>query len=64
MVIVTLLGISRKGKVVVSKLQNCIIFKIFFNVYFIFEKERERQRVRRGGADRGGDTVSEAGSRL
>ena len=28
------------------------------------ERERERQSVSRGGAERGGDTESEAGSRL
>ena len=31
---------------------------------FIFERERERERVSRGGAEREGDTESEAGSRL
>ena len=33
----------------------------FFNVYLVL---RERQRVSRGGAEREGDTGSEAGSRL
>ena len=33
-------------------------------VYFEREKERERQSLSRGGAEREGDTVSEAGSRL
>ena len=36
--------------------------KIFKNVYFIFE--RERQSMSRGGAERRVDTESEAGSRL
>ena len=31
---------------------------------FIFERERERECVSRGGAEREGDTESEAGSRL
>ena len=39
--------------------------KILFNVYlFLRERERERQSVSRGGAEREGDTGSEAGSRL
>ena len=36
----------------------------FFNVYFIFERERERQDASGLGAEREGDTDSEAGSRL
>ena len=35
---------------------------IFFNVYLLFL--RERQIVSGGGAERGGDTESKAGSRL
>ena len=35
---------------------------ILFNVHFIFE--RERKSTSGGGAEREGDTVSEAGSRL
>ena len=35
--------------------------KIFFNVYFW---ERDRQRTSGGGAEREGDTESEAGSRI
>ena len=37
-----------------------------FNILFIFEgeKERERENASRGGAERKGDTESEAGSRL
>ena len=31
---------------------------------FIFERERKRERVIRGGAESEGDTESEAGSRL
>ena len=39
--------------------------KLFvLNIYFIFEIEKERQSVSRGGAEREGDTESEAGSRL
>ena len=39
--------------------------KIFFTVYlFLRERERERQSTSRGGAEREGDTESEAGSRL
>ena len=40
-------------------------FVCLFNVYFVFERERERERqsVNRGGAEREGDTESEAGSR-
>ena len=34
---------------------------MFFNVYFW---DRERQSMNRGGAEREGDTESEAGSRL
>ena len=31
---------------------------------FIFERERETQRMSRGGAEREGDTETEVGSRL
>ena len=31
---------------------------------FLFLRERDRQSVRRGGAEREGDTESETGSRL
>ena len=34
-----------------------------FNVYLLL-RDRERQSMSRGGAERGGDTESEAGSRL
>ena len=37
--------------------------KIFLNVYS-FLNNRERQSTSRGGAEREGDTESEAGSRL
>ena len=43
------------------------IFFHFFNVYlFLTEREtqRERQSMSVGGAERGGDTESKAGSRL
>ena len=38
---------------------QCLLF-FFFNVYFIVE--RERQNMSKGGAEREGDTESEAGS--
>ena len=38
-------------------------FLFCFNVYS-FLKDRERQSISRGGAEREGDTESEAGSRL
>ena len=37
--------------------------KFFFNVY-LFLRDRARQSMSRGGAERGGDTESKAGSRL
>ena len=40
-----------------------IFIKNFFNVY-LFLRERHRVSASRGGAERGGDTESEAGSRL
>ena len=40
-----------------------IFFLIFFNVYLSL-RDRERQSMSRGGAERGGDTESEAGSGL
>ena len=47
-----------------SWLLNFILFYChFFNVY-LFLRERERQSISRGGAEREGDTESEAGSRL
>ena len=45
--------------------KNQCYFLNSFNVYFfIFERERERTRTSRRGAEREGDTESEAGSRL
>ena len=38
-------------------------FKIVFNLYLLL-RNRERQSMSRGGAEREGDTESEAGSRL
>ena len=38
------------------------LFFLFFNV--IFERERQRESVRRGRAEREGATESDAGSRL
>ena len=42
----------------------CLFLKIILKVYLLFEREIKRQSVSRGGADREGDTGSEAGSRL
>ena len=39
------------------------VFKKFFNVYLLL-RDRERQSMSMGGAERGGDTESEVGSRL
>ena len=36
----------------------------FFKCLFIFEREKERQSMSRGGAEKEGDTESKAGSRL
>ena len=41
-----------------------VIFKFFKNVYYLGERERERERASREGAEREGDTESEVGSRL
>ena len=38
--------------------------KIFFKCFYLFLKERERQSMNRGGAEREGDPESKAGSRL
>ena len=38
-------------------------FNLFFNIY-LFLRDRERQSMSMGGADREGDIESEAGSRL
>ena len=40
-----------------------LTFPFFFNVY-LFLRERQRDSPNRGGAEREGDTESEAGSRL
>ena len=40
-----------------------VSFLHFLNVY-LFLRERERERASKGGAERGGDTESETGSRL
>ena len=42
---------------------NVIYVFNFFNIY-LFLRERQRQSVSRGGAEREGDTESEAGSGL
>ena len=40
-------------------------WKFFFLIYvYLYLREKERQSVRRGGAEREGDTESEADSRL
>ena len=38
-------------------------FFFFFNVYLLL-RDRERQSMSRGGAERGGDTESKTGTRL
>ena len=45
----------------VPQVRTCSFF--FFNV-FIYFRDRERQSMSRGGAEREGDTESEAGFRL
>ena len=40
------------------------IFKFFLTFIYFWEREREKQSASRGGAEREGDTESEAGSRL
>ena len=49
----------------VNKLIFYYFFKknFFFNIYLLL-RDRERQTMSRGGAEREGDTESEAGSRL
>ena len=51
----------------VGRLTDCAtqapLFLIFFNIY-LFLRDRERQSMSRGGAEREGDTESETGSRL
>ena len=41
-----------------------LFFKDFLNVFYLFLRERERDRVWVGEEQREGDTESEAGSRL
>ena len=41
-----------------------ILMGIELQIFLLFIFERERERVSRGGAERGGDTETEAGSRL
>ena len=48
----------------VGLVKYVLIIIIIFSVYFLRERERKRQSVSRGGAEREGDTESEAGSRL
>ena len=45
------------------RMNKILTFNIFFNVY-LFLGDRERQSMSMGGAEREGDTESEAGSRL
>ena len=47
----------------IYELRTVLIF-YFFNFQCLFIFERERQSVSKGGAEREGDTESEAGSRL
>ena len=46
-----------------SRIPQSIFFLIFF-LMFIYFGDRERQSMNGGGAEREGDTESEAGSRL
>ena len=48
----------------IQKLTKKILFKTFVNIYYLFLRERKRQSMSRGGAEREGDTESEVGSRL
>ena len=60
-------GFSQEVTVKLSvDVNRTLLFFFFLNVYFISEGERERARqsTSRGGAEREGDTESEAGSRL
>ena len=41
-----------------------LLFLIFFNVYYLFLRELERQSTSRERAEREGDTESKAGPRL
>ena len=43
---------------------NNSIFEFFFSTFFIYFGDRERQSLNGGGAEREGDTESEAGSGL
>ena len=56
-----LAGVSENDTVT---LENNLVFLIFFfNVYFS-ERQRDRESASRGGAEKKGDTESEAGFRL
>ena len=56
------------GVLVLDRLPHSSITTIhlrnFFNFFFFFERKREGQSTSRGGAEREGDTESEAGCRL
>ena len=54
---------AKVGRLTHWATQAPLFFFIFFNV-FIYFLDRERQSMSRGGAEREGDTDSEAGSRL
>ena len=60
--------LSRNGAIESSDTYVLNFFLNFFNVSFETEREREREKERgsasRGGAEREGDTESEAGARL
>ena len=47
----------------ISPHYEIFLFKFLFNVY-LFLRERRRESMNRGGAEREGDTESKAGSRL
>ena len=57
-----------RNRNIFSKTHAIVILKkliiSFFKCLFIFERERDRQTMSRGGAERDGDTESEAGIRL
>ena len=49
----------------VAFILTLFIFKcLFYFILFLRERETDRQSMNRGGAEREGDTESEAGSRL
>ena len=52
------------SRILLSSAHSFIFYFLFFlNVYLLW-RDRETQSISRGGVERGGDTESEAGSRL